>query len=542
MADGLLNKASIILTPTGYKAGTLYNVAPVVEPYEDFDFARASVASRVNSSGLVEMVGRTLSSELVTNGDFATDSDWTKLNATISGGKGNLDGNGQTSLLWQDILTNGKSYKATFTVSDYNGSGSAKIINNSGGTIYTITSDGTFTTYFTHSIANGNFFIRALSGAVFSIDNVSVKEIIDTNNIPRISYDSNGDNGHILLEPTSTNLLSYSQEFDHSSGYWNKANTTIETTTIVSPDGSSNTYKLFATTSTSSHFTDYDSYTGASSGQTYTFSFFVKSAGSDFVQIASSSGFPSRYQNFNLLTGTKASGDISNATIESYPNGWYRISVTETTNGTSRRFLIVPVLTDAARNPSFAGNAQEDGVYIFGAQLEELSYPTSYIPTNGSTETRATETATGAGSATLINSTEGVLYAEIAALADDGTNRCIALSDGSVDDRISLIFSAASDIIRVLIKSDGSTSFDEEYEVTSTLDYHKVAMKYKANDFALWIDGVERFTDTSGSAPIGLNQLTFNVGNGILPFYGKCKAVAVFNEALSDDELNNLTG
>ena len=77
MADGLLNKASIILTPTGYKAGTLYNVAPVVEPYEDFDFARASVASRVNSSGLVEMVGRTLGSELVTNGDFATDSDWT---------------------------------------------------------------------------------------------------------------------------------------------------------------------------------------------------------------------------------------------------------------------------------------------------------------------------------------------------------------------------------------------------------------------------------------------------------------------------------
>ena len=71
MADGLLNKASIILTPTGYKAGTLYNVAPVVEPYEDFDFARASVASRVNSSGLVEMVGRTLGSELVQNGDFS---------------------------------------------------------------------------------------------------------------------------------------------------------------------------------------------------------------------------------------------------------------------------------------------------------------------------------------------------------------------------------------------------------------------------------------------------------------------------------------
>ena len=94
MADGLLNKASIILTPTGYKAGTLYNVAPVVEPYEDFDFARASVASRVNSSGLVEMVGRTLGSELVLNGDFeelgselVTDGDFPNLdNWSVNGG------------------------------------------------------------------------------------------------------------------------------------------------------------------------------------------------------------------------------------------------------------------------------------------------------------------------------------------------------------------------------------------------------------------------------------------------------------------------
>ena len=87
-----------------------------------------------------------------------------------------------------------------------------------------------------------------------------------------------------------------------------------------------------------------------------------------------------------------------------------------------------------------------------------------------------------------------------------------------------------------------ATSFDEEYTVTSTLDYHKVAIKYKANDFALWIDGVERFTDTSGSAPIGLNELAFDTGISILNFYGKCKALAVFNEALSDAELNNLTG
>ena len=43
MAEGLLDKANIILTPTGYKAGTMYNVAPIEQPYEDFVFSRASV-------------------------------------------------------------------------------------------------------------------------------------------------------------------------------------------------------------------------------------------------------------------------------------------------------------------------------------------------------------------------------------------------------------------------------------------------------------------------------------------------------------------
>ncbi len=144
MAEGLLDKANIILTPTGYKAGTMYNVAPIEQPYEDFVFSRASVASRVNSSGLVEMVGRTLGSnlvqngdfseigpdlvqngtfdlgsELVTNGDFATDSDWIKGTGwSISGGTAN--GLATLDPIRQVIssFTAGKKYKVTFDITE----------------------------------------------------------------------------------------------------------------------------------------------------------------------------------------------------------------------------------------------------------------------------------------------------------------------------------------------------------------------------------------------------------------------------------------
>jgi hypothetical protein len=197
----LLEKASIILTPTAYNNGEALCVKPT-DGSGDFDFSRNSAATRVNAQGLVENVQILSSnlvqngdfselgseevsngsfsqegSELVTNGNFDADSDWNKLNATIIGGKGNLDGVGQTSLLWQTILTENKFYKATFTISNYNEIGDAKLINNSGFAYYTINSNGTFTTYFKHTNANGNLLFRATNGAILSIDNVSIKEV-----------------------------------------------------------------------------------------------------------------------------------------------------------------------------------------------------------------------------------------------------------------------------------------------------------------------------------------------------------------------------
>ncbi len=118
-----------------------------------------------------------LGSDLILNGDFATDSDWGKFNATISGGKGNLNGDGQTSMLHQNILTQNKTYKATFTVSNYNAIGNSDIIDALGFNIYVINSNGTFTVTFKHINANGNIYWRARYGATYSIDNVSVKEV-----------------------------------------------------------------------------------------------------------------------------------------------------------------------------------------------------------------------------------------------------------------------------------------------------------------------------------------------------------------------------
>ena len=176
-------------------------------------------------------------------------------------------------------------------------------------------------------------------------------------------------------------------------------------------------------------------------------------------------------------------------------------------------------------------------------QVESLSYATSYIPTSGAIATRLADSVTGAGDATTFNSTEGVLYAEIAALYDEGTNRAISLNSSSSGNSIRLYFdSSGLSEVTMQVRSGGALQVIEKYVLPNSLDFNKIAISYKLNSFSLWVNGSEVKTDTNGITPIGLNQLSFDNGSGTTDnFYGKVKALAVFNEALTDAELLCLT-
>lgn len=111
---------------------------------------------------------------LVTNGDFATDSDWIKGTGwSISGGKG-IATNTTINSIYQDVLTLSKSYKASFTISSIE-NGSLKIgigINFS----QEFTEVGTYTYYGTPS-NDGLLRITPSNGTNATIDNVSVQVV-----------------------------------------------------------------------------------------------------------------------------------------------------------------------------------------------------------------------------------------------------------------------------------------------------------------------------------------------------------------------------
>ena len=202
-------------------------------------------------------------------------------------------------------------------------------------------------------------------------------------------------------------------------------------------------------------------------------------------------------------------------------------------------------ITETAPNNTFAdvgvtGGVVGDFIYIYGAQAEEADYATSYISTSGSPETRAADLATDAGSSDLISSTEGVLYAEIAALNSINNFESIGLSNGGVDERIRFMLNSIENTIAVQATSGGSGVFFRNSTLSDITAFNKIAIKYKQDDYAIWINGVEEHTVTSGAVPT-LNELNFTNGGSGNPFYGNVKCVAVFQEALTDAELESLT-
>ena len=224
---------------------------------------------------------------------------------------------------------------------------------------------------------------------------------------------------------------------------------------------------------------------------------------------------------------------------EQLENGWFKFSITSTSTASAVNCRIY-LGKDGVWTSPYVGDGTS-GVYVYGAQLEQGSYATSYIPTSGSTVTRNQDIFTRDGIGSLINSTEGVLFAEMAALSDDLTYRILSLSDGTLAERIYIQYTSTTNQVSAVLKTGSTTQANIQHTLTDETVFSKMAFKWKANDFAFWIDGVEVGTDTSGSVPSGLNRLALDRRLNDNTFFGKVKQLQVYDTALTDTQLAALT-
>ena len=370
----------------------------------------------------------------------------------------------------------------------------------------------------------GDFTFARASAAT----RVNEDGLIETmgNNVPRLDY-TDGGCPNFLLEPQRTNLVDYSEDFSS----WTQADTS--TVSIAdSFDGSNNAYKVSITGG--SGFQTIRK-TGLSVSGTQTFTIYAKKDTLNFIRILFG-GFGNFWVDLENGTQGATTGSFNDITITSAGNGFFKIVATFTPTSTTTHVYLYPSIANA-------NVSQTSGSVILQyAQLEQGSYPTSYIPTNGSTVTRVGETCNGSGNAATFNDSEGVLMAEIASLANDGTSRQISLSSGSsVTNKVSLIYTSTSNQLQAFIRSGGSIAFNVSKILFDITNNNKIALKYKQDDFSLYVNGFELANDTSGNAPTELNVLDFDDADGASDFYGNTSQIQYFDSVLTDAELETLT-
>ena len=271
------------------------------------------------------------------------------------------------------------------------------------------------------STGNGTSGIYIWGAQLEQSDTVGeyVKTTSTINSAPRFDHDpTTGESLGLLVEESRTNLLLRSEEFDNDT-VWTKTGSSGTANAITAPNGLVTADKLVEDNSTGSHFARQDISTTAA---VRTASIYLKAGERSLLRIehVGNTGNAGRRITVDLAAGsitaasTIGSGGLTSAdqSIVSVGNGWYRfISTIEpiTTTGDTASLLVI--LLDAGGNSSYTGD-NTSGIYMWGAQLEAGSFPTSYIPTDSSTVTRAADVASISGSnfSSWFNASDGSIF------------------------------------------------------------------------------------------------------------------------------------
>ena len=477
--------------------------------------------------------------EQIVNGDFSNGStDWSFLGDTIiQNGVAEFPTSTNSFLIQSNAIPlSVKTYKLQYEVITTNGNDFRLAGGNSAfGTVFLDSATiGVKTIYIVSNGTNVNLQFNN-DNFIGSIDNVSVKEYLGQEVVPDSGC------GSWLFEPQSTNLITQSELFSDAS--WVKINSSVASG-FASPSGNTNAYKLIASVSNTDHRTRTAPIATAAVGTAVTFSIYIKPQ--EITKIALVDNWTNlSYGVVNLTTNSVIEEAQGTTSVTEILNGFRRVSFTYQTANINT-LPAVYLLDDAytSGNPTsytFASDGTS-GVYIWGAQLEQQSYATSYIPTEGSTVTRNQDVCTNGGSLASINSTEGVLYAEIARSEEENLYRLLGIDDGTSNNYVKMGFENSRGAFWIRAVINGVTSISSDNALTSNPnEFYKIAIRYQSGNSAIYINGTSVLTTTTTFSSGNFTALDFNHWNNSLNFFGKTKAVAVWKEALSDQELTELT-
>ena len=346
-----------------------------------------------------------------------------------------------------------------------------------------------------------------------------------------------------MIEESRTNIQQYSYNNANQIGTAGNAET-IENQ-YIAPDGTQTAAAFFESTTNQQHYIQLKP-VSVTSGVQYVFSFFAKNINrsSDAIAVTSGGGFP--YTVVRFFTNDSDNNEVvtgsSTTTKEKYPNGWYRFSCTMTASATQLSYSYL----DFRMLNSGVGSA--DRMAIWGFQTEAGSFPTSYIPTSGSTVTRSADFAkiTGTNFTDFYNSSEGTLFAE-SSFADLTTaNQATVQLWYSSTERIGMGYrwgGSGSGTYGFYIRNTADQLYRAPSGVTSNT-FVKSSLAYKSNNGASSLNGETAVFDDSINLPTAATEMTIGYGNQSSSYrmkQGHIKQLTYYNKRLTNAQLQSLT-
>ena len=399
-------------------------------------------------------------------------------------------------------------------------------------------------------------FTRASSATYF--DSAGVLQTATTD-APRFDYDPSTLAAQgLLMEEARTNTATYSTEFQNAVySTVMGADITVTDNAVISLDGTTNAATYVEGTALDRH-ARYQTVSGLNADGVYTVSLFVKynSGGRGFALGFGASTSSAALSSANRggaywatlaagpATSTYFNGDGSPISTNAVDvgNGWFRLSLTFTfdTTNASTSFAFGFGITSGSLAVSSTGDGSSYSIY--GFQLEEGEFPTSYIPTVASTVTRAIDVAQVNTLSPWFNASEGTLYAQAEVASVVLANRLTAsiARSTSTANEIQVAISRAADSRRAAIINAGTNQFS--YAPISTATSSKGALAYKTDDSQAAFEGTSSPVDTSVTVPSLLTTMYLgNDDSGTQNLNGWLKRVTYYPRRLSQAELESIT-
>ena len=467
-----------------------------------------------------------------------------------------------TGTLFDAVSVGNGWYRCSIKVTTTSTSIGNVVIATANGTVVTYTGDGTSGLYIwgaqlevgsfaTSYIPSSDTFTSRASTATYVGSNGLIQSALT--NVARYNY--NPVNlalaPKLLLESASTNLLTYSEQFDNA--VWTKDNVTVTAEFITAPDGTMTAEKIqtsLAATGNTGHVGQLLSITA--NNVVNTLSMYVKKGNIPTVSLNLYNTTPFNQAlityNFDTELFTNTAGALY-PIATSVGNGWVRLSLSLAGTASTGVVCRVYVKDQGTTNTTL------DYVYIWGAQLEAGSFPTSYIPTVASQVTRAAD---------ISSSAQTTRVADTAVMTGTNFSSWYNQTEGTVFTKQDFLYSLSNSIITNI--DDGTGTYGKRlqqskplnvttYTVLDNVNNARVVdvsiggsgidnscYTYKTNDYAICGNGTVPQTDSSGSVPTPLSRLVIGANPiNIAILNGHISKLSYYPKRLTNSELQALT-